>query len=93
MSEVKFFSLPNLATDEVTVIERPWEIKVPKEILAHPKEENKKAGELLKNGKIGLKELYNMDLPLKSKIKYTTLALFGATVHSRIYAALHKKLC
>ena len=48
---------------------------------------------LLKNGKIGLKELYNMDLPLKSKIKYTTLALFGATVHSRIYAALHKKLC
>ncbi len=58
-----------------------------------PKEEYKKAGELLKNGKIGLKELYNMDLPLKSKIKYTTLALFGATVHSRIYAALHKKLC
>ena len=44
MSEVKFFSLPNLATDEVTVIERPWEIKIPEEILALPKEEYKKRG-------------------------------------------------
>lgn len=42
MSEVKFFSLPNLATDEVTVVERPWEIKIPEEILALPKEEYKK---------------------------------------------------
>lgn len=57
------------------------------------KEEYKQAGKLLKGAKIELKELYNMDLPLKSKIKYTTLALFGAAVHSRIYAMFRKKLC
>lgn len=57
------------------------------------REEYKKAGKLLKGAKIGLKELYKMELPLKSKIKYTTLALFGANIHSRIYALFHKKLC
>jgi hypothetical protein len=38
----KFFSLPNLATDAVTVVEKPWEIKVPDEVLDLPKEEYKK---------------------------------------------------
>ena len=56
------------------------------------KDEYKKAGKLLKGAKIGLKELYKMELPLKSKIKYTTLALFGAKIHCRLYALLKKKL-
>ena len=56
------------------------------------KEGRQKAGELAKCGKIDLKELYNMNIPLKQKIKYTTLALLGVNGHSVIYSMLHKKL-
>lgn len=30
--KVHFFSLPNLATDEVEVVDRPWDIKVPEDV-------------------------------------------------------------
>lgn len=42
MSEARFFSLPNLATDRVTPLERPWEVSVPKEVLDLPKEDYKR---------------------------------------------------
>jgi len=38
----KFFCLPNLATDAVTVVEEPWKIEVPQDILDLPKEQYKK---------------------------------------------------
>ena len=38
----KFFRLPNLATDAVEVLEEPWNVKVPEEILALPKEQYKR---------------------------------------------------
>ena len=45
------------------------------------------------NGKgISLPELYRLDMPIKRKIKLTTLALFGANIHCRLYALLLKKL-
>ena len=58
-----------------------------------PKEEYCKAGNMLKGEKIGLSELYGMELPMKKKIKFTLFALFGASFHSRILAIFHKKLC
>ena len=39
---IKFFSLPNLATDRVEVIEKPWEIRIPQEILDLPKDQYKR---------------------------------------------------
>lgn len=57
------------------------------------KNEYKEACDILKNEKMSLSTLYNKELPLKKKIKYTTFALFGASTHCRIYALLHKKLC
>ncbi len=57
------------------------------------KEDYKKACDMLKNEKLPIKELYNLELPIKKKIKYTTFSLFNANIHSRIYAMLHKKLC
>lgn len=57
------------------------------------KEEYRKAAALLQKEKIGIKELYNMEMPLPQKIKYTTLALLGAPLHSRIHALLRRKLC
>lgn len=39
---IKFFSRPNLATDRVEVIEKPWEISLPQEILDLPKDEYKR---------------------------------------------------
>ncbi len=57
------------------------------------KEEHKAACDMLANERIGISELYNMNIPLRNKIKYTTFALFGATIHSRIYSMFRKKLC
>ena len=36
--EVKFFCRPNLAIDDVTVLEKPWEIKVDEAVTNLPKE-------------------------------------------------------
>ena len=47
----------------------------------------------LKGERIPIKALYQKEVPLKTKIKYTTFALFGASFHSRLYAMFHKKLC
>ena len=47
---------------------------------------------MLKGKGITLPELCRMDMPLKRKIKLTTLALFGANIHCRLYALLLKKL-
>lgn len=38
----KFFRLPNLATDEVSVLENPWDVQIPSEILDLPKDAYKK---------------------------------------------------
>ena len=52
----------------------------------------KEAADLFKNKNITIQTLYKMELPLKSKIKFTTLSLFGAHVHSLIHSMLHKRL-
>ena len=56
------------------------------------KQQYKDAIAMLKGKSISLKELYSMELPIKRKIKLTTLALFGVNFHCRLYAFLHKKL-
>ncbi len=57
------------------------------------KEEYSKAASMLGNEKIGLKILYKMEIPFTDKIKFTTLSLFGATIHSRLHAMLSRRLC
>ncbi len=57
------------------------------------KEEYSKAAGILGNVKIAPKTLYKMNIPLTQKIKYTTLALLGTQIHSRIHALLRGKLC
>ncbi len=57
------------------------------------KEEQKAACDALRNEKLSIGELYRMDIPAKKKIKFTTFALFGTTIHCRLNAMLHKKLC
>ena len=42
MSEIKFYCLPNLATDAVSVLEDPWNVRVDQAVLDLPKEEYKK---------------------------------------------------
>lgn len=56
------------------------------------KEECRKATEMLKGKHIALAELYRLDIPLKNKIKMTTLALFGAKFHCHLHAMLRRKL-
>lgn len=56
------------------------------------KQQYKASIELLKGKGISISELYKLDLPIKRKIKLTTLALFGIKAHCRLYALLHKKL-
>ena len=56
------------------------------------KQQYKDAIAMLKGKSISLSELYRLDIPIKKKIKYTTLALFGANLHCRLYAFLRKKL-
>ena len=51
-----------------------------------------KANALVKKHSIGIGTLYNMELDIKQKIKYTTFALFGARIHSRLLSIAHKKL-
>lgn len=57
------------------------------------KEDYTKAGEMLGNVKIGIKNLFHMNITFKQKVKFITLALFGANIHSRIHALLSKRLC
>ena len=56
------------------------------------KQQYRDAIAMLKGKSISLSELYKLNLPIKKMIKYTTLALFGANFHCRLYAFLHKKL-
>ena len=56
------------------------------------KEQYKEAVAMIKGKGISLPELYRMSQSIKKKIKYTTLALFGAVIHCHLYAFLHKKL-
>ena len=56
------------------------------------KQRYKEAADLFKNKNIAIQTLYKMELPLKSKIKFTTLSLFGAHAHSLIHSILHKRL-
>lgn len=56
------------------------------------KQQYKEAIAMLKGKDISLPELYRLNMPIKRKIKLTTLALFGANIHCRLYALLHKKL-
>ena len=58
-----------------------------------PKEQYTQAANMLRGEKIDIKRLYKMEIPLQQKIKYTTLSLFGATIHCRLHAMLHRKLC
>ena len=57
------------------------------------REEYSKAAAMLGNARIAPKTLYKMNISLAKKIKYTTLALLGATIHSRIHALFSRKLC
>lgn len=52
----------------------------------------KEALKLIEGRRIDIGTLYKMNLNLKQKIKYTTFALFGAGIHSRLLALFHKKL-
>ena len=56
------------------------------------KEERKNAVALVKEKRIKIDRLYRMELSIPQKIKYTPFALFGANIHCRILALLHKKL-
>lgn len=50
------------------------------------------ANALVSKHGISLSTLYNMELDIKQKIKYTTFALFGSRIHSFLLATIHKKL-
>lgn len=56
------------------------------------KQQYKEAADMMKGKSISIGELYKLNMPLKRKIKLTTLALFGANIHCRLHALLHKKL-
>lgn len=56
------------------------------------KQEYRNAMEMIKGKRISLSELYKLEIPLKRKIKLTTFAIFGASIHCRLYAMMHKKL-
>ncbi|MBQ5896001.1 MAG: hypothetical protein IIW75_05485, partial [Bacteroidaceae bacterium] len=56
------------------------------------KQQYKDAVAMIKGKGISLSELYKQPLSLKRKIKLTTLAIFGANIHCRLYALLKKKL-
>ncbi|MBO7290329.1 MAG: hypothetical protein J6U62_02585, partial [Bacteroidaceae bacterium] len=56
------------------------------------KQQYKDAIAMMKGKGISIGELYKLPLSLKRKIKLTTLALFGAKIHCRLYALLLKKL-
>ena len=58
-----------------------------------PKEQYAQACDMLRDEKIDVKTLYNMNIPVQQKIKFITLSLFGAPIHSRIHALLRRKLC
>ena len=57
------------------------------------KSEYAKARKQLKGHSISLKELLNMNIPTKRKIKFIIYSLFGTRVHCGIFTMLHKKLC
>lgn len=57
------------------------------------KSEYKTACNILKKEEMSLSTLYHKEIPWQRKIKYLTFSLFGASIHCRIYAMLHKKLC
>jgi glycosyltransferase involved in cell wall biosynthesis len=57
------------------------------------KSEYLKARKMLKGRKIAPKELFNMNIPTKRKIKFIIFSLFGIKAHSCLFAALNKKLC
>lgn len=57
------------------------------------KKEIKGACDILKDEKLPIAKLYKMDIPFKSKIKFTPFALFNANIHSLIVSLFHKKLC
>lgn len=57
------------------------------------KKQYSEAAAMLKNEKIGIKELYKMNIPVKRKIKFITLTLFGAKIHSFMHALVRSKLC
>ncbi len=52
-----------------------------------------KAIDMLNNEKIDIKTLYHMEIPMRQKLKFMTLALFGAPIHCRINALVRRKLC
>lgn len=57
------------------------------------KEEKQKAAAMLANEKIDAKTLYKMNIAPLQKLKFTTLAIFGTSIHSRIQALFSRKLC
>ena len=50
------------------------------------------ANALVSKHGITLSTLYNMELDIKQKIKYTVFAIFGSRIHSFLLATVHKKL-
>ena len=56
------------------------------------KHQYKEAIAMIKGKGLSLGDLFKLPLSLKHKIKYSTLALFGANIHCRLYSLLLKKL-
>ena len=56
------------------------------------KQQYKDAIAMMNDKGISIGELYKLPLSLKRKIKFTTLALFGASFHCRLYSLFNKKL-
>ena len=57
------------------------------------KEEYAKARKMLKGRKIGISELFKMNIPTTRKAKFTIFALFGTRAHCFVFSMLKKKLC
>ncbi|MBR3884069.1 MAG: glycosyltransferase [Bacteroidaceae bacterium] len=57
------------------------------------KKERENAIGMIKDERLPISILYKMEIPLRSKIKYTIFSLSNAKIHSMAYSIFRKKLC
>ncbi len=58
------------------------------------KDEYKKAREMMsRERRIGIQELFKMNIPTSRKIKFVIYSIFGVRAHCLLFATIHKKLC
>jgi hypothetical protein len=55
--------------------------------------ERNSAFDEIKDAKIDIQTLFKMNIPLRRKMKFIPFALFGAKLHCKLIALMHKKLC